>query len=245
MSQALLANGYALPHGVTDETARRAGVWRYASSGWTLPPHAGLGFDEAQARVGFTNLVVGDEPSVRRHVFGESAVWASEQLAVVREEAKGARLILQRLELTGEREDSLGEPGDAGVEVIVGLDLSVCGAPLWPAFRLPGLRGLRRLCARGTRRRPLPEEPPVGVAAAHLDGEQAAWVRRLVEPTTPDAGDMKVLPLRVEAEIVTRLDEARERLGLKTRMDLFRKSLADYLTAAGEHEVAQLFTEQA
>ena len=28
-------------------------------------------------------------------------------------------------------------------------------------------------------------------------------------------------------------------------MDLFRKSLADYLTAAGEHEVAQLFTEQA
>ena len=42
-----------------------------------------------------------------------------------------------------------------------------------------------------------------------------------------------------------RLDEARERLGLKTRMDLFRKSLADYLTAAGEHEVAQLFTEQA
>jgi hypothetical protein len=46
-------------------------------------------------------------------------------------------------------------------------------------------------------------------------------------------------------EIVARLDEARERLGLKTRMDLFRKSLADYLTAAGEHEVAQLFTEQA
>lgn len=60
-----------------------------------------------------------------------------------------------------------------------------------------------------------------------------------------EAPDMKVLPLRMEAEIVARLDEARERLGLKTRMDLFRKSLADYLTAAGEHEVAQLFTEQA
>ncbi|MCG8556566.1 MAG: ribbon-helix-helix protein, CopG family [Proteobacteria bacterium] len=56
---------------------------------------------------------------------------------------------------------------------------------------------------------------------------------------------MKVLPLRMEAEIVARVDEARERLGLKTRMDLFRKSLADYLTAAGEHEVAQLFTERA
>ncbi len=60
-----------------------------------------------------------------------------------------------------------------------------------------------------------------------------------------EAPDMKVLPLRMEAEIVARLDEARERLGLRTRMDLFRKSLADYLTAAGEHEVAQLFTEQA
>ena len=60
-----------------------------------------------------------------------------------------------------------------------------------------------------------------------------------------EAPDMKVLPLRMEAEVVTRLDEARERLGLKTRMDLFRKSLADYLTAAGEHEVAQLFTKQA
>lgn len=60
-----------------------------------------------------------------------------------------------------------------------------------------------------------------------------------------EAPDMKMLPLRMEAEIVARLDEARERLGLKTRMDLFRKSLADYLTAAGEHDVAQLFTEQA
>jgi hypothetical protein len=72
---------------------------------------------------------------------------------------------------------------------------------------------------------------PVGpVRRRHADGE---------------APDMKVLPLRLEAEAVARLDEARERLGLKTRMDLFRKSLADYLTAAGEHEVAQLFTEQA
>jgi hypothetical protein len=63
--------------------------------------------------------------------------------------------------------------------------------------------------------------------------------------TDDEAPDMKGLPLRMEAEVVARLDEARARLGLKTRMDLFRKSLADYLTAAGEHEVAQLFTEQA
>lgn len=72
---------------------------------------------------------------------------------------------------------------------------------------------------------------PVGpVRRRHADGE---------------APDMKVLPLRMEADVVARLDEARERLGLKTRMDLFRKSLADYLAAAGEHDVAQLFADQA
>jgi len=72
---------------------------------------------------------------------------------------------------------------------------------------------------------------PVGpVRRRHTDGE---------------APDMKVLPLRMEADVVARLDEARERLGLKTRMDLFRKSLADYLAAAGEHDVAQLFADQA
>jgi hypothetical protein len=49
----------------------------------------------------------------------------------------------------------------------------------------------------------------------------------------------------MEAVVVARLDEARERLGLNPRMDLFRKSLADYLTAAGEHDVAQLFADQA
>lgn len=72
---------------------------------------------------------------------------------------------------------------------------------------------------------------PVGpVRRRHADGE---------------APDMKVLPLRMEAGIVARLDEARERLGLKTRMDLFRQSLSDYLARAGEHDVAQLFADQA
>jgi hypothetical protein len=57
--------------------------------------------------------------------------------------------------------------------------------------------------------------------------------------------DVKVLPLRIEAQAVARLDEARQRLGLKSRTDLFRRALADYLAAAGEHEVAQLFTDRA
>jgi hypothetical protein len=60
-----------------------------------------------------------------------------------------------------------------------------------------------------------------------------------------DAPAMKVLPLRMEANVVARLDEARERLGMKTRMDLFRRSVSDYLARAGEHDVARLFADQA
>ena len=56
-----------------------------------------------------------------------------------------------------------------------------------------------------------------------------------------DAQEHRVLPLRMDAELVARLDEARERLGLKSRMDLFRRALQSYLSTAGEHEVAALF----
>lgn len=60
-----------------------------------------------------------------------------------------------------------------------------------------------------------------------------------------EAADFKVLPLRMEAEQVERLDEARERLGLKSRMDLFRRALHAYLETAGEAEVAALFAPEA
>ena len=63
--------------------------------------------------------------------------------------------------------------------------------------------------------------------------------------TTTEPQDHKVLPLRMEAELVAKLDEARERLGLKSRMDLFRRALHSYLTAAGEQEVADLFAPEA
>lgn len=49
--------------------------------------------------------------------------------------------------------------------------------------------------------------------------------------------DYKVLPLRMETDLVTQLDEARERLGLGSRMDLFRRSLHAYLLEAGEVRV--------
>ena len=55
------------------------------------------------------------------------------------------------------------------------------------------------------------------------------------------ATEHKVLPLRMEAEQVARLDEARERLGVKNRMDLFRRALHAYLQDQGETEVAALF----
>jgi len=60
-----------------------------------------------------------------------------------------------------------------------------------------------------------------------------------------EAADFKVLPLRMEAEQVERLDEARERLGLKSRMDLFRRALHAYLETAGEADVAALFAPEA
>ena len=50
----------------------------------------------------------------------------------------------------------------------------------------------------------------------------------------------QVLPVRMECEAVSRLDEAWRRLGLRNRMDLFRRSLGAYLVNAGEHDVAAL-----
>jgi len=55
------------------------------------------------------------------------------------------------------------------------------------------------------------------------------------------APDFKVLPLRMEAELVAQLDEARERLGLRSRMELFRRSLHAFLLEAGEVRVAEMF----
>ena len=51
---------------------------------------------------------------------------------------------------------------------------------------------------------------------------------------------IQVLPLRLEAELVGQLDDAWRRLGLRSRMDLFRRSLQTYLASAGESELAEL-----
>lgn len=63
-----------------------------------------------------------------------------------------------------------------------------------------------------------------------------------VQRRSGEAGEFKVLPLRMEATVVTRLDEARGRLGLRSRMDLIRQALRAYLASAGEKEVAAMLT---
>jgi hypothetical protein len=55
----------------------------------------------------------------------------------------------------------------------------------------------------------------------------------------------KILPLRMEAATVDKLDQAWKRLGLHSRMDLFRKAVQSYLAGVGETEVAALLTDAA
>lgn len=53
-------------------------------------------------------------------------------------------------------------------------------------------------------------------------------------------GKHQVLPVRFPVEAVEQLDAARERLGLPSRMALFRRALRSFLFANGEASVARL-----
>ena len=59
------------------------------------------------------------------------------------------------------------------------------------------------------------------------------------QPGDP-AVEQKVLPLRMPAATVEALDEVWRRRGLKSRMDLFRHALDQYLTGIGEGDAAHL-----
>ena len=50
--------------------------------------------------------------------------------------------------------------------------------------------------------------------------------------------EFDLAPHRLEADLVEKLDEVRKRQGLRSRMDLFRKSLQTYLASVGENDVA-------
>ncbi len=58
--------------------------------------------------------------------------------------------------------------------------------------------------------------------------------------TQASAGPLKVLPLRMQVELVDALDDVRVRHGMKSRMALFRAALEMYLTSLEEHAAAGL-----
>lgn len=61
----------------------------------------------------------------------------------------------------------------------------------------------------------------------------------------PRASRPPLLPLRMESDLVDKLDEAWRRQGLASRMDLFRRALQAFLVSAGENDVAALLATEA
>jgi metal-responsive CopG/Arc/MetJ family transcriptional regulator len=55
----------------------------------------------------------------------------------------------------------------------------------------------------------------------------------------------KVLPLRMEAATVDKLDEAWRSRGIKNRMEFFRGALGSYLKQLGAEDTAALFADAA
>jgi hypothetical protein len=91
----------------------------------------------------------------------------------------------------------------------------------------------------------------VGRATGSRDQRYLRWKIRLATQGKVPVGPVgrrqpgeapvehKVLPLRMPAETVEALDEVWKRRGLKSRMDLFRNALDQYLTALGEARAAE------
>src|SRR3990167_1634471 len=54
--------------------------------------------------------------------------------------------------------------------------------------------------------------------------------------------DVKNLPLRLEADVADKMDEAWRAKGIKNRMEFFRGAIGHYLALLGAHDAAALFT---
>ncbi len=54
--------------------------------------------------------------------------------------------------------------------------------------------------------------------------------------------DVKILPLRLEAEVADKMDEAWRAKGIKNRMEFFRGAIGHYLGHLGARDAAALFT---
>jgi hypothetical protein len=57
--------------------------------------------------------------------------------------------------------------------------------------------------------------------------------------------DVKILPVRLEATLVERMDDAWRTRGIKNRMEFFRRALGHYLTHLGAEDVATLLAVDA
>lgn len=53
---------------------------------------------------------------------------------------------------------------------------------------------------------------------------------------------MKILPLRLEADVADKMDEAWRAKGIKNRMEFFRGAIGHYLAHLGARDAAALFT---
>jgi hypothetical protein len=54
--------------------------------------------------------------------------------------------------------------------------------------------------------------------------------------------DVKILPLRLEADVADKMDEAWRAKGIKNRMEFFRGAIGHYLAQLGARDAAALFT---
>lgn len=65
--------------------------------------------------------------------------------------------------------------------------------------------------------------------------------RETRSPEQQGASDVRILPLRLEAQAVEQMDAAWRERGMKTRMEFFRRALGHYLEHIGAEEAAALF----
>jgi hypothetical protein len=93
----------------------------------------------------------------------------------------------------------------------------------------------------------------VGRATGSDDKRYLVWKIREAEKgripvgprkTTERSGeplDVKILPLRLDAAVVERMDEAWRSRGIKNRMEFFRRALGHYLSHLGADDTAAMF----
>jgi hypothetical protein len=68
---------------------------------------------------------------------------------------------------------------------------------------------------------------------------------RRVRERASEPADVKILPLRLEADVVESMDEAWRARGMKTRMQFLRRALGHYLTHLGAVDAAAKFAGDA